>query len=144
MDNKIGIAVIGSRASIDKHEFISPVIVDEPSRGINVQGRSANDQHIGVPDKLYRPIEYILIERLLIQNDIGTDHASAAAARHIAAVIDHVCRIGLAALGAIGAQNASVQLENVFTAGGLVQSVYVLSLHLKQQQEMQDMACLSL
>ena len=129
MDNKIGIAVIGSRASVDKHKFISPVIVDKSRRGIDVQRRSAHDHHVGGPDVFYRSVKYILVKAFFIQHDIGPDHAAAAAARHAAAVIDHVGGIGLAAFGAIGAQDATVQFEHVFAAGSLVQSVYVLRDH---------------
>ena len=126
MNHKIGIAVIRSRTAIDKNEFIPPVIIDQSGRRVDVQRCPPYDQHIGVPDELYRSIEYILIEALLIQHDVGADHTAAAAAGNVSSVIDHIRGIGLAAFGTIGSQDAAVQLEHILASGRLMEPVDVL------------------
>ena len=126
MNDEVGIAVIRSLAEIDQNKLISPVIVYKACCRINIQGCAADDQNIRGADVRDRLREYILIQAFFIQNNVRADHAAAVTAGYPFAVVDHIGRIGLAAFGAIGAQDAAVQFQHALAAGCLMESVNVL------------------
>ena len=129
MDHQVGIAVIGRLAQVDEHQLISPVIVDKPGGGIDIQGGAAHDQNLRIADVVYGAGKHILIQRLLVQHDIRPDHTAAAAAGHALAVVHQLRRVGLAALGAVGAKDTAVKLQHILAAGSLVQPVDILGQH---------------
>ena len=119
-------AVIRGLAQVHKDELISPVIVDESRRRIHVQRRAADDEHIGIAQIVHGLCQNVLVQLLLVQHDVRPYDAAALAARDALAVVHLVCRIRHTAARAIGAQDAAVQLQHVFAAGRLMQSVDIL------------------
>ena len=87
---------------------------------------------IRLPDVVHRLGEHVLIQRFFVQHDVRPYDAAAAAAGQSLAVVHLVCGKGLAAAGAIGPQDASVQLQHLFASGGLMESVDVLGDHSRQ------------
>ena len=126
MYDKVGIAVIRRLAEIHKHELISEVIIYKPRRRVNVQRRSADDQHIGSAYIADGAADNIVVKRLLIQNYVRPYDAAAGTARHARALIYHTGVILSAAARAVRTQYAAVKLQHVFASRRLMQPVYIL------------------
>ena len=109
MYNKVGFVVIRRCTQVDEHKLIAAVIIDEPRRGVDVQRRAADDEHIRIADIVDGLTQNVLIKLLLIKDDIRADDAAAVTARHTRAFVDYVRRVWLAAAGAVCAQDAAVQ-----------------------------------
>ena len=77
---QIRIAVVGCFAEIYQHKLISPVIVYEPCRGVDVQRGAADDEHIRVAQIVDGLREQVFVKLLLIEDYIGTNDAAAATA----------------------------------------------------------------
>ena len=127
MDDQVGVPVIRRLREVDQGQFIAPVIIYQPRRGVNAQRRAADDEHLRAADVLQRALHHPLVQRLFIQHDIRPhDAAAAVAARHAQAVVHGLRRVGRMAARAVSAQDAPVQLEHVFAPRRLVQPVDVL------------------
>ena len=126
MDNKVCPIVIGRGTEVYKHQLISPVIVNKPGGRIDIEGSAADNEHVRMAYVMDSPGDNILVQSLLIEDDVGPDDSAAGAKRQTLAVVYIVCVVDLSASGAIGPEDAAVELKHVFAAGILMEAVYIL------------------
>lgn len=127
---KISGAAVKWRRSCVYYAKVLPVKhIDKPRRGINRKAAAANDKRIGASHFFPRTLPYVVVERLLIQNDVGLNHAAALARRHALCAEDIIEVIKLSAARAIISVDAPVQFINVFAARRLMQPVDILRQH---------------
>ena len=89
----------------------APEIPDEPGRRVDHQAGAANDEGVRFPDGLHGPGEDFLVQPLFIEHHVRLDDAAAlGAAGHTGAVGDEVHAVERAAVHAVVAQRAAVQL----------------------------------
>ncbi len=94
--------------------------------GIDIKGSAADDEGIGVIYSADSAADHIIIETFLVQNDIGLNDAAAVTERNILGIEDKISGEELMAFSAVIAENATVQLIDVFTAGSLMEAVDIL------------------
>ena len=66
-------------AFVDKYQLIATVVVNESGGGIYGEGRSADDEHVGIFYVGDRFFEYVGVEAFFVQYDVRFDRAAAAA-----------------------------------------------------------------
>ena len=126
MQHKPGHVVVGRLVAVDEGKTAAAVIAEQACGRIDGETRSADEQHIGMPDGGNGPGQRFLVERLLIEHDVGLHDAAAGAAGDALRIADKLGGIKFAALHAVIAQNAAVQLIDALAPGLLVQTVDVL------------------
>lgn len=102
---------------------------DKPGSGINRKAAAAHDKRIGTSHFFPRTLPYVVVKRLLIQNDVGLNHAAALARRHALCAENIIKVIKLSAARAIISVDAPVQFIDVFAARRLMQPVDILRQH---------------
>ena len=101
-------------------------VADQTGSGIDIKGSAADDKGIGVIDSANGTAYHIIIETFLVQYDIRLNDAAAFAARNILGVEDKFSREEFMAFSAVIAENAAVELIDIFTAGSLMETVDIL------------------
>ena len=72
----------GACPALIHHRQLMPAVVgDESRRRIHHQRRTADEQHVRLPDVMEGTGHHVLVQRLLVQYHIGLDDAAAAAPR---------------------------------------------------------------
>lgn len=117
------------RTLIDHRQMLPAEIIYESRRRIDHQRRTPDDQGIRPADRPDAVLDHIRIKPFFIEHHVRLDAAAAAAlwnpvrALHIRRVVE------LAALLAVIAVNASMQLQHVPAAGRLMKPVDILGDH---------------
>ena len=102
-------------------------VPDEPRRRVDHQTGAADDEGIRLADGRHGPGEHFLVQPFLVQNNIRLDDAAAlGAAGHAGTVGNEVHIVERAALHAVVAQGAAVELVNGLGPRSLMQAVDVL------------------
>ena len=118
--------VEGRRALVYEHDGVAAKIVEEAGGGIDVQRRAAHDQSLGAHDVRYGAAHGVVVQRFLVEDDVGLNVASAGADRDAVAVLDVVEVEAFPAVQTVVAGDRAVQLPDALAARFGMQSVDVL------------------
>ena len=105
---------------------MSAIVAHEARRRIDRERCTRDDEHVGLLNVLHRAIECLFVQSLFVEHHVGLDTPAAGAARHALRMLDVGHVVELAALLAVVAQGASVQLEDILAARRLMQPVDIL------------------
>ena len=102
-------------------------IIDQARRRVYDQAGPADDQYVRARYAAQRLVHNIRIQAFLVEDDVRFDGSAALAAFRDAVRFFHIISIiELPAAGAVIAEDRTVQLQNLFAAGFLVQAVDIL------------------
>ena len=107
--------------------MVAPEVTDQSRRRVDHKAGTADDEGISAADGRDCAGQYLLIQPLFVEDDVRLDDTAAfGAARHTGAVGDEVHIVERAALDAVVAQGAAVELVHRLGACRLMEAVDVL------------------
>lgn len=129
VDYELCTAIRRSGRFVDDDEVFPSEIVYEPRRGIYGERSAAYYERIGARYGVYSSLDGGTVEALFVQNDVGLYYAAAPTLRNADGMFYVIDRVKPAATHAVVAVDGAVELEHIFAARRLMESVDILRYH---------------
>ena len=86
-NQEVGIMILRCGIAVDDHELVPVKEARETGRGVDYERSAADDEHVRMGNCIHRTVDHVVVERLLIENDIGLDLATPCASSCSRAII---------------------------------------------------------